>query len=86
MSDVACVLDPGAAGLIRAALTRDKFSRDRILDAVGESGEDGLVFAYVVAHLAGRIVAEACGSDAQAVALVDDWIGTAARVRAREAA
>jgi hypothetical protein len=79
-------LQPAAAGLIRAALANDTFSSEHIVAAVDESGQDGLVFALIVADMAGRILAEVCGSNAQAVALADDWIGTAARVCAREAA
>ena len=39
-----------------------------------------------MANLAGRILAEACGSEAQAVALVDSWIIALVRQRARAAA
>jgi hypothetical protein len=34
-----------------------------------EEDLDGLFFAFTVANLAGRILAEACGSEAQAVVL-----------------
>ncbi len=44
------------------------------------------VFAFTLANLAGRLLAEACGSEAQAVALVDSWITALVRQRARAAA
>ena len=79
-------LDPAAAGLIRASLTGDKFATDRILTRAFEADLDGLFFAFTVANLAGRVLAQACGSEAQAVALVDSWINALVRERARAAA
>ena len=73
------------AGLIRAGLTGDKFTTDRILTRAFEADLDGLFFAFIVANLAGRMLARACGSEAQAVALVDSWINELARGRARAA-
>ena len=78
-------LDPAAAGLIRASLTRDKFATDRILTRAFEADLDGLFFAFIVANLAGRMLAQACGSEAQAVALIE-WITGLVRDRARAAA
>jgi hypothetical protein len=46
-------LDPAAAGLIRANLTRDKFATDRILTRAFEEDLEGLFFAFTVAILAG---------------------------------
>ena len=40
----------------------------------------------MVANLAGRMLVQACGSEAQAVALVDSWISALVRERARAAA
>jgi hypothetical protein len=37
-------------------------------------------------NLSGRILAEACGSQAHAVALIDSWITALVRQRARAAA
>ena len=76
-------LDPVAAGLIRASLTGDKFATDRILTRAFEADLDGLFFAFTVANLAGRILAHACGSEAQAVALMDNLINGLVRERAR---
>lgn len=42
-------LDPAAAGLIRANMTRDKFATDRILTRAFEEDLDGLFFAFTVA-------------------------------------
>jgi hypothetical protein len=66
-------LDPVAAGLIRASLTGDRFATDRILTRAVEADLDGLFFAFTMANLAGRVLAYACGSEAQAVALKDNF-------------
>ena len=58
----------------------------RILTRAFEADLDGLFFAFTVANLAGRILVQACGSEAQAVALVDSWINALVRERARAAA
>ena len=55
-------LDPEAAGLIRAVLTRDRFAIDQILTHAFKSDVDGLYFASLVAHMAGGMLAETCGS------------------------
>jgi len=80
-------LDPEAAGLIRAVLTRDRFAIDQILTHAFKSDVDvdGLYFASLVAHMAGGILAEACGSKAPAVALVDDRLDAIVRERVRAA-
>jgi hypothetical protein len=78
-------LDPMAAGLIRASLTGDKFATDRILTGAVEADLDGLFFAFTTANLAGRVLAYACGSDAQAVALMDNLINGLVRERAQAA-
>jgi hypothetical protein len=57
-------LDPAATGLIRANLIGDKFTTDRILTRAFEADLDGLFFAFIVANLAGRMLAQACGSEA----------------------
>ena len=76
-------LDPAAAGLIRAGLTGDKFATDRTLTRAFEADVDGLFFALTVANLAGRVLADACGSEAQAVALLDNLINGLVRQRAQ---
>jgi hypothetical protein len=49
-----------------SGLTGDKFATDRILTCAVEVDLDGLFFAFTMADLAGRILAYACGSEAQA--------------------
>ena len=78
-------LDPAAAGLIRAALTGDKFTTDRILTRAFETELDGLFFAFTWRTWRAGFLAQACGSEAQAVALVDSWINELVRDRARAA-
>ena len=73
------------AGLIRASLTGDKFATDRILTRTVEADLDGLFFAFTVANLAGRVFAYARGSEAQAVALMDNLINGLVRERAQAA-
>jgi hypothetical protein len=79
-------LDPVAAGLIRASLTGDKFATDRILTRAVEADLEGLFFAFTTANPAGRVLAYACGSEAQAAALLDNLIDGLVRERARAAA
>ena len=74
------------AGLIRASLTGDSFATDRILTRAVEADLDGLFFAFTMANLAGRALACACGSEAQAVALMDNLINGLVRKRAQAAA
>jgi hypothetical protein len=79
-------LDPVTAGLIRTSLTGDKFATDRILTRAVDADLDGLFFAFTMVNLAGRVLAYACGSEAQAVALMDNLINGVVRERARAAA
>jgi hypothetical protein len=70
-------------GLIRTSLTRDKFATDRILTRAVETDLDGLFFAFTMANLAGRVLAYACGSEAQVVAPLDNLINGLVRERAQ---
>jgi hypothetical protein len=79
-------LDPMAAGLIRANLTSDEFATDRILTRAVEADLDGLFSAFTMTNLAGRVLAYAYGSEAQAVALLDNLISGLVRERAQAAA
>ncbi len=63
----------------------DKFTTDRILTRAFEAELDGLFFAFIVANLASRMLTQACGSEAQAVALVDGWITELVQDRTRAA-
>jgi hypothetical protein len=51
--------------------------------SVLEEDLDGLFFAFIVADLAGRILIQACGSQPQTAALMDNWINGLVRERAR---
>ena len=66
-----------ATGLIRASLTGDKFATDTIKTRAVEADLDGLFFAFTMTNLAGRVLAYARTSEAQAVALLDNLINGA---------
>lgn len=51
-----------------------------------EADLDGLFFAFTIANLAGRVLAYVCGSEAQAVALMDKLINGLVWERAQAAA
>jgi hypothetical protein len=78
-------LYPQAAALIRAALTRDAFAVDRIVTRAFESDVDGIYFAVEVAYLTGALLGQACGSKAQAVAVVDALLEGVVRDQVRAA-
>lgn len=59
------------AGLIRASLTGDEFATDMILTRAVVADLDGPFVAFTTANPAGWVLAYACGSEAQAVALMD---------------
>jgi hypothetical protein len=62
-----------------------EFTTDRILTRAFEADLDGLFFSFIIANLAGRMLVQACGSEAQAAALVDNCINELVRDRARAA-
>jgi hypothetical protein len=66
-------------------MTGDKFTADRILTRAFEADLDGLFFAFIVANLAGRMLVQACSSEARAVALADGWVNAPVRDRVRTA-
>ena len=68
------------------SVTWGKFATDRILARAFKADLDGLFFAFATANLAWRVLAQAWGSEAQAVALMDNWINWLVRDRARAAA
>jgi hypothetical protein len=76
-------LNPEAAALIRVNLTGDIFTMDRVLTRTHEAGVDYWYLAFAVASQAAGMLAQACGSKAQAVDLVDCWLNSAIRARAR---
>ena len=77
-------LEVEAAGLIRAALTGDHFTIDRIVTRAYEDDLDWRSFATEVTYTAGCLLIVALGSKAQATALLDEWLDS--RVRKRMAA
>ena len=78
-------LSPEAAALIRVNLTGDTFTMDRVLTRTHEAGVDYWYLAFAVASQAAGMLAQACGSKAQAVDLVDCWLNSAVRTRTRAA-
>jgi hypothetical protein len=74
-------LEVEAAGLIRAALTGDEFTIDRIVTP-GYAGDlDWLSFAIEVTYAAACLLIVASGSNGQATPLVDSWLDSVVRKR-----
>lgn len=76
-------LSPEATALIRMNLTGDTFTMDRVLTRTHDAGVDYWYLAFAVASQAAGMLAQACGSKAQAVDLVDCWLNSAVRARTR---
>ena len=74
-------LEVEAAGLIRAALTGDEFTIDRIVTRAYEDDLDWRSFANEVTYTAACLLIVASGSKAQATALVDTWLDSLVRKR-----
>ena len=74
-------LEVEAAGLIRAALTGDEFTIDRIVTRAYETDLDWRSFANEVTYTAACLLIVASGSKAQATALVDTWLDSLVRKR-----
>ncbi len=74
-------LEAEAAGLIRAALTGDEFTIDRIVTRVYEDDLDWRSFANEVTYTAAVLLIVVSGSKAQAAALVDAWLDSIVRKR-----
>ena len=75
-----------AGALIRAAITGDGWTAQRAA-ALAEDAPGGyLYFSFLVARVAGALLVQACGSKAQAAALVNDWVNENVKIRARKAA
>jgi hypothetical protein len=45
-----------------------------------------MYFALLVARVAGAMLVEACSSETQAAALVNEWVRVSVKIRARKAA
>ena len=74
-------LEVEAAGLIRAALTGDEFTIDRIVTRAYETDLDWRSFANEVTYTAACLLIVASGSKAQATALADTWLDSLVRKR-----
>ena len=74
-------LEVEAAGLIRAAMTGDEFTIDRIVTRAYETDLDWRSFANEVTYTAAYLLIVASGSKAQATALVDTWLDSLVRKR-----
>jgi hypothetical protein len=74
-------LEVEAAGLVRAALTGDEFTIDRIVTRAYETELDWRSFANEVTYTAACLLIVASGSKAQATALVDTWLDSLVRKR-----
>jgi hypothetical protein len=77
---------PAAGAFIRATITGDKWTGERAA-ALAEDDLGGyLYFSFLVARVAGALLVEACGSKAQAAALVNEWVNESVKIRTRRAA
>jgi hypothetical protein len=74
-------LEVEAAGLVRAALTGDEFTIDRIVTRAYETDLDWRSFANEVTYTAACLLIVASGSKVQATALVDTWLDSLVRKR-----
>jgi hypothetical protein len=81
-------LNAAAATLIRATITGDQWTAERVA-ALAEDAPGGyLYFALLtlVARGAGARLVEASGSKPQAAALVNEWVRESVKIRARKVA
>jgi hypothetical protein len=78
-------LIPAAGAIIRAAITGDSWTAQRAI-APAEKAAGGYAYlAFLVARVAAALLVEACGSEAQAAALVNDWVNDNVNIRVRKA-
>jgi hypothetical protein len=74
-----------AGALIRSAITADGWTAERTA-ALAEDAPGGyLHFALLVARVAAAVLVEACGSRAQAAAVVNEWVNESVRMRVHKA-
>ena len=79
-------LNAAAGALIGAAITGDGWTAERAA-ALAEDVPGGyMYFTLLVARVAGAMLEEACGSKAQAAALVNQWVRESVKIRARRVA
>ena len=79
-------LNAAANALIRAVITGDRRTAERAAARADDVPGDYMYFALLVARVAGPMLEEACGSKAQAAALVNQWVRESVKIRARKAA
>jgi hypothetical protein len=78
-------LNAAAGALIRAAITGDGWTAERVA-ALAEDAPGGYAyFSLLVARVAGALLVEACGSNAQAAAVVNEWVRESVKFRVRQA-
>ena len=79
-------LNAAAGALIRATITDDGWTAERIA-ALAEDAPGGYPYvAFLVARVEGALLVEASGSRAQAAAVVTEWIRESVKIRTRKAA
>ena len=79
-------LNAAAGALIRATITDDRWTAERIA-ALAEDAPGGyLYFAFLVARVEGALLVEASGSKAQGAAVVNEWVNESVKVCTRKAA
>jgi hypothetical protein len=75
-----------AGAFIRAAMTGDEWTAQRTAALVKDASGGYMYFSFLVARVAGALLVQACGSKAQAAALVNDWVNENVKIRVRKSA
>jgi hypothetical protein len=77
---------PAAGAIIRAALTDDAWTAQRTILSAENAAGGYAYLALLIARVAALMLVDACGSEAQAAALVNDWVNDNVNIRVRKAA
>jgi hypothetical protein len=77
---------PAAGAFIRATITGDRWTGERAAGLAEDDPDGYLYFSSLVARVACALLVEACGSKAQATALVNEWVNESVKIRVRKAA
>jgi hypothetical protein len=77
---------PAAGAIIRAAITDDEWTVQRAASLAANDPGGYMSLAFLIARSAAALLVDACGSEAQATALVNDWIYQRVKIRTRAAA
>jgi hypothetical protein len=75
-----------AGAFIRATITGGEWTAQRASALVKDAPGGYLYFSFLVARVAGALLVQACGSKAQAAALVNDWVNENVQMRVRKSA